>query len=309
MKHISPRIRVVIIVAVLLTAGLAVRSNTTGQTIPETLVQTIMTPVKAAANALTKGAEQYYSYMFRYEALAAENEALREQIAGMEDEARRADSVSRENARLRQLLNLKSTNESYDIVDAYIIGWSSTDWTNTFTINRGTNAGIGEDMVAITETGEVVGLVTDVGLNWAEVTTILDSTLEISGTISASGYNGMVKGGYVDGHETLLKMNYLPSAAIIRNKEQVVTSGSTVYPRGLIMGSIVDAGFAETGIAKYALLDPAADIDSLEQIFIITQYTTEVTSQPAASETEQTAQTAQTETQAPVETFPEGNVG
>ena len=144
------------------------------------------------------------------------------------------------------------------------------------------------------------------GLNWAEVTTILDSTLEISGTISASGYNGMVKGGYVDGHETLLKMNYLPSAAIIRNKEQVVTSGSTVYPRGLIMGSIVDAGFAETGIAKYALLDPAADIDSLEQIFIITQYTTEVTSQPAASGTEQTAQT---ETQAPVETFPEGNVG
>ena len=104
-------------------------------------------------------------------------------------------------------------------------------------------------------------------------------------------------------------MNYLPSAAIIRNKEQVVTSGSTVYPRGLIMGSIVDAGFAETGIAKYALLDPAADIDSLEQIFIITQYTTEVTSQPAASGTEQTEQTAQTETQAPVETFPEGNVG
>ena len=38
------------------------------------------------------------------------------------------------------------------------------------------------------------------------------------------------------------------------------------------MGSIVDAGFAETGIAKYALLDPAADIDSLEQIFIITNY-------------------------------------
>ena len=59
---------------------------------------------------------------------------------------------------------------------------------------------------------------------------------------------------------------------VIRNKEQVVTSGSTVYPRGLIMGSIVDAGFAETGIAKFALLEPAAAIDSLEQIFIITNY-------------------------------------
>ena len=78
----------------------------------------------------------------------------------------------------------------------------------------------------------MVGLVTDVGINYAEVTTILDSTLEISGTIASSGYNGMVRGGYIDGHQTLLQMNYLPSAAIIRNKEQVVTSGSTVYPRG-----------------------------------------------------------------------------
>ena len=82
----------------------------------------------------------------------------------------------------------------------------------------------------------------------------------------------MVRGGYIDGHQTLLQMNYLPSAAIIRNKEQVVTSGSTVYPRGLIMGNVVDAGFEETGIAKFALLDPAAEINSLEQIFIITEY-------------------------------------
>ena len=144
------------------------------------------------------------------------------------------------------------------------------------------------------------------GVNYAVVKTVLDSTLEISGTISTSGYNGMVKGGYVEGHETLLQMYYLPSAAIIRNKEQVVTSGSTVYPRGLIMGSIVDAGFAETGIAKYALLDPAAEISSLEQIFIITEYATEVNNMvPSQKEEAQTP----AETQAIQETFPEGNVG
>ena len=77
-------------------------------------------------------------------------------------------------------------------------------------------------------------------------------------------------------------------------------------PRGLIMGSIVDAGFAETGIAKYALLDPAAEISSLEQIFIITEYATEVNNMvPAQTEAAQTP----AETQAVQETFPEGNVG
>lgn len=184
--------------------------------------------------------------MFRYEALDAENKVLEERIAQMEDVARQADSVSRENERLRKLLELKATNEDYKLVDAYIIGWSSSDWESTFTINRGTNAGIRENLCAITANGEVVGLVTEVGVNYAVVKTVLDSTLEISGTISTSGYNGMVKGGYTSGNDTLLQMNYLPSDSIIRNKDQVVTSGSTVYPRGLIIGSVVDAGYEET---------------------------------------------------------------
>ena len=271
----STRIKIIIVVAVLLAAALTVLSNVTGQTIPDMVVQAALAPFKAAGNALTKQAEQYYSYMFRYEALAAENEQLKAEIAQMEDVARQADAVSRENARLREQLDFLSTHESYVTVDAYIIAWSSTDWTNTFTINRGTSAGIEENMCVITANGEVVGLVTDVGPNYAEVKTVLDSTLEISATIASSGHNGMVSGGYIDGNETFLKMEYLPSSAVIRNKDQVVTSGSTVYPKGLILGNVVDAGFEETGVAKYAVLDPAADISSMEQVFIITQYTTE----------------------------------
>ena len=67
-------------------------------------------------------------------------------------------------------------------------------------------------------------------------------------------------------------MNYLPSSATIRNHDQVVTTGSTVYPRNLVLGHVVDAGFDDTGVAKYALLQPAADVRSLEQVFIVTAY-------------------------------------
>ncbi|MBQ3194590.1 MAG: rod shape-determining protein MreC [Oscillospiraceae bacterium] len=305
----STRIKIILVVAGLLAVGLSILSGITNTTPMDLVVQGVLAPFRAAATTLTSTAEKYYGYMFRYEALAAENEVLQARIAEMEDVARQADSVSRENERLRRALDLKATHEDYKLADAYIIGWSSTDWENTLTINRGTAAGIQENMCAVTANGEVVGLVTDVGINWAEVTTVLDSTLEISGTIASSGYNGMVSGGYTEGHETLLQMNYLPSAAIIRNKEQVVTSGSTVYPRGLIMGYIVDAGFEETGIAKYALLDPAAEISSLEQIFIITQYTTEVVTTPGNSGSSGSAEGAAAETTAPVETTPDGNVG
>ena len=301
----SSKIVIILIIAVILALLLTISGSIMNRNPLDLAVQGVLTPFRAAATALTTTAEKYYGYMFRYEALAAENEVLKKKIAEMEDTARQAESVSRENQRLRKGMNLQETHEDYKLVDAYIIGWNSSDWQNTLTINRGTNSGIQKNMCAVTENGEVVGLVTDVGINYAEVTTILDSTLEISGTIASSGYNGMVRGGYIDGHQTLLQMNYLPSAAIIRNKEQVVTSGSTVYPRGLIMGNVVDAGFEETGIAKYALLDPAAEISSLEQIFIITEYTTEAT----ATATTATEATEATEPAAEETTEPVGGFG
>ncbi len=273
MRHyLTPRIRVVLVVAVLLAALLAVLSSLTGLNIGEVVVQGVLTPIRTGVSELKDQAEQIYSYMFNYEALQAENIALKEQIAQMEDNARVADSVSRENDRLRALLDLQNAHEDYKVVDAYIIAWGSNDWTNTLTINRGANLGIEEGMCAITANGEVVGLVTEVGSNYAVIKTVLDSSLGISATIASSGYNGMVQGNYTGGNEDLLRMNYLPSAAVIRNNDMVVTSGSTTYPRDLILGYVVDAGFADTGIAKYALLRPAADIDTLEQVFILTDY-------------------------------------
>ncbi len=273
MKHyFSGRVKAVLIIAVLLAVGLTAISSLTSLSLPDMLVQGVLTPLRTGVSRLTDQAEQLYSYIFKYEALAAENAQLKEQLAQIQDDARRADAVARENANLRAMLGLLENHEDYEVVDAYIIAWGSVEWSNTLTINRGTNAGIAAGMCATTANGEVVGLVTEAGSNYAVIKTVLDSTLGISATIANSGYNGMVQGNYSEGREDLLRMNYLPSDAVLRNNDQVVTSGSTVYPKGLILGNVVDADFDETGVAKFALLEPAADIDTLEQVFIITQY-------------------------------------
>jgi rod shape-determining protein MreC len=183
------------------------------------------------------------------------------------------DALRRENERLKALANFLANHDDYKTVDAYIIARSAAnEWNSSLTINRGSNAGITVGMCAITENGEVVGLVEEVGPNFAVIKTILDSSLQISGTVSESGYAGMVSGGYTSGYSDLLRMKYLPSAAVLRNDDMVVTAGSTVYPRNLILGYVVDAGFEDTGIAKYAMLRPAAQIGELEQVFVITSY-------------------------------------
>ena len=270
-RFFTSRVWTVILIAILITVILAVGSTLTGKN-SGTLVQGILSPLRSAASYLTDQAEQLYNYMFEYESLLAENQRLKEQLAQMEEDARLADAMSRENDRLRAMLEFTQLNPDYDFAEGYIISWSSNDWSNTFTINRGEDADIAPGMCAITANGELVGLVEEVGSNYSVINSVLDSSLEISATIASSGYNGMVKGGYASGLDGYLRMNYLPSSSTIRNNDQVVTTGSTVYPRDLILGYVVDAGFDATGVAKYALLEPAAKVSSLEQVFILTNY-------------------------------------
>ena len=273
MRHyFSKKVRIVLILAVVLAILLAVVSNLTGLSLPDMVVKGIMTPIRSGASALTQQAEQLYSYVFRYEALAAENELLRQELAQMKEDNRLAAALARENEQLRALLDLKAANDSYDMVDAYVIGQGGADWSSLLTIDRGSNSGIEVGMCAITAHGQVVGLVTEVGPNYAVVKTVLDSSLEISATITSSGYNGMVQGGYTTGYVGMLRMDYLPTEAVIRNRDEVVTAGSTMYPRDLLLGYVVDAAFDDTGVAKYAILEPATDFSSLKQLFILTSY-------------------------------------
>ena len=270
MKHfLNSKVRAVLVVALVLVIAFALITSLTSFDLPQKLVQGVLAPVRSGVQTLTRQAEQYYNYMFRYEALEAENAALRAQVAALEEEARSADSLKRENERLKQLNELTATRQDFVMMDSYVISSSSVDWSSTLTIDRGSIDGIEEGMCVISANGEVVGLITEVGSNYSIVKTVLDSSLEISGTIASSGYNGIVTGAYITGEEGLLRMDYLPSSAIIRNRDQVVTSGSTVYPRDMIMGYVVDAGYDETGVAKYALLEPAVEIGGLEQVFIL----------------------------------------
>ena len=271
-RFFSSKVRTVLVIAVVLAAALTVIGNLTGSTPLDGAVKGLLTPISTAASHLKNGAAQLYSYLFRYEALAAENADLKEQLAQISNDARKLDAMTRENARLRAALELQQDPEDYKLVDAYIIDRDSRDWASTFTINRGSASGLAEGMCVVTENGEVVGLITSVGSNYAVVTTVLDSSLEVSATIASTGYNGMVRGGYTAGLDGYLRMDYLPTSAVIRNQDQVVTSGSTVYPRDLVLGRIIDAGYDDTGVAKYAVLEPAVNVSSIEQVFVITEY-------------------------------------
>ena len=274
-KQFNGRVKLILILAVVLAALTAITTAVFGTTFLGNAVQTVLTPIRSGISSVTRQVERYYNYVFGYEALEAENKYLEERIMNVEEEIRNADALARENDRLRELLNLQKDNTDYEFCDAYIVSWDSSNWKSTFSIAKGTNSGLEEGMVAVTEYGQVVGLITQIGPNWATITTVLDTSLEISASIASSGHTGVVQGSYTAGEDNTLRMNYLPTNVVLRNNDQIVTTGSAVYPKDLIIGYIIDAGYDETGVAKYAKLSPAANFDQLEQVFIITHFTVE----------------------------------
>ena len=91
MRHFfTTKVRVALIVALLLTAGLAVLTSLTGTTVGDLFVKSVLTPLRSGAQSLTAQAEKLYDYIFEYESLAVENEALKQELATLRDNALKA---------------------------------------------------------------------------------------------------------------------------------------------------------------------------------------------------------------------------
>ena len=271
-KLFTGRVKTILGFALALAILTGIISSMFGAAWPSRVVRTVITPIRSAISAVSRQVERYYNFQFSYESLEARNDYLQKRLTQMEDDVRTADALERENKRLRELCNLRDEHADYVFDDAYIVSWDSSSWKNAFTIAKGTGDGLAEGMAVVTEYGQVAGLITEIGSNWATVTTVLDNSLEISACVASSGNTGVVQGAYTYGYPNKLRLNYLPAETILRNNDQVVTTGSSLYPKGLILGYIEDAGMDETGVAKYAIVQPAADFDTLEQVFIVTNY-------------------------------------
>ena len=271
-KLFTGRVKTILGFALALAILTGIISSMFGAAWPSRVVRTVITPLRSAISAVSRQVERYYNFQFSYESLEARNDYLQKRLTQMEDDVRTADALERENKRLRELCNLRDEHADYVFDDAYIVSWDSSSWKNAFTIAKGTGDGLAEGMAVVTEYGQVVGLITEIGSNWATVTTVLDNSREISACVASSGNTGVVQGAYTYGYPNKLRLNYLPAETILRNNDQVVTTGSSLYPKGLILGYIEDAGMDETGVAKYAIVQPAADFDTLEQVFIVTNY-------------------------------------
>ena len=153
-------------------------------------------PIQKAMSSTVNWFNTIYGYLFDYDSLLADNESLRTQLAEAQQAARDGISASEENVRLREALNLRAKHTDYELESSKVVLWSSSNWSSSFTISKGSKSGIELGDSVVTEYGALAGQVCELGDTWATVRTIVDVEMDVGAYVGENSYAGMVVGEY-----------------------------------------------------------------------------------------------------------------
>ena len=193
----------------------------------------------------------------------------------MEAAIRQAEKDSAENERLKALLGLQSQRPDLtsDLQAAMITQHTVTNWTSTLTIDKGTLHGLEVNDCVISETGALVGVISEVGTNWATVLTLVDTDTSLGAQVFRTGDLGLAQGNFSLMEDNRLRMEFLPTDCSLLGGDRVMTSGlGGYYPAGLVIGSVAEVQRDDSGATSYAILEPAVEFDALEEVFVIRSF-------------------------------------
>lgn len=262
-----------LIIALLLSVVISVTGRMFGTDPLSSVVNTVATPVRSGINAVINWAEGLYDYIFHYQDMEQEVSELRRQVARLEDEVRQGQEASRENEQLRELLNLQEKRRDFVFEAARVSARGTQGWDSTLTISKGSSSGVKVRDCVITETGALVGVVSQVGLNWATVDTVISPNIEMGALVARANASGILEGELSMMQQGLVKLSYLPLDTGLMAGDEVLTSGrGEVYPSGLVVGAVEQVKTDQSGMSRYALIRPAVELDKLIEVFVIKQF-------------------------------------
>ena len=266
----------VLFAAAVIAVGLALMSVFSYTSSPlANAANVIASPFRSAYTSIADWFNDKQNYYRDTTALEEENAALKRRLAEMEAAIRQAEKDSAENERLKQLLGLQSQRPDLtgDLQAAMITEHTVTNWTSSLTIDKGTSHGLEVNDCVISETGALVGLISEAGTNWATVLTLVDTDTSLGAQVFRTGDLGLAQGDFSLMGKNRLRLEYLPADCTLLGGDLIVTSGlGGFYPAGLVIGSVTEVQVDDSGATSYAVLAPAVEFRQLSEVFIIRSF-------------------------------------
>lgn len=227
-------------------------------------------PIQSGVNKVGAG---IYTGLREYTSLkeaVAENADLKEVIGQLTEENNHLMAEQEELRRLRELYQLDQEYMEYEKIGARVIAKASGDWFQVFRIDKGSADGIQVDNNVIAG-GGLVGIVTDVGANYATVRSIIDDSNRVGAMALQSGDNCIVAGDLTLYEEGRLRITNISKDGDVKEGDQIITSNiSSKFLPGILVGHAVDVTIDPKRLTKSGYLIPAADFDNLQEVLVLT---------------------------------------
>ncbi len=203
--------------------------------------------------------------------LAAANEELQAQVDSLTEQNNLLLQGQQELQRLQELYQLDQNYSQYEKVAAQVISKDPGNWYHSFTINRGTDSGIQVDMNVISG-GGLVGIVTQVGNDWAVVRSIIDDSSSVSAMTVSHGDTCIVSGDLRLMDQGKISFSQMNTENEVTEGEQIVTSNiSDKYLPGILIGNVAEVTEDTNHLTKTGYIIPTVDFKHLNEVLVILQ--------------------------------------
>lgn len=245
----------------------------------------VLIPIQSGVNSVGSAIYGEITDLSKLRNAQKENREMKDIITQLTEENTRLQSEELELNRLRKLYTLDQQYGQYEKVGARVIANDSSNWFQVFRIDKGSKDGIAVNMNVMAG-GGLVGLVTDVGANYATVRSIIDDSSRVSGMAMQSGDSCIIAGDLTLFKEGRLRITNVLKESDLKDGDKIVTSNiSSVFLPGLLVGYASDITNDSNNVTKSGYLVPAAEFDSLQDVLVVTKLKSDMMKEEASKET------------------------
>ncbi len=236
------------------------------------MVGMVTTPLQKATSSVSESAGGFWARLFSAEELYEENQQLKEQIRVLTEQQVELEQYRWENKSLKEFMGLKEEYPDHEYVMASVVSRDPNSRFHSFVVDQGSLDGVEYLDPVITEDG-LVGRITEVGLTFSKVTTILDPALHVGAYNARTRDMGTITGRIEAAEEGLCSMELVSRSSIAAKDDIIVTAGSTgLFPKDLVIGRIVSLENESDGKSMTAMIQPAADVESVTNVLVVTSF-------------------------------------
>ncbi len=237
----------------------------------KTFAGEVITPMQKGINSVGVWISDKVQIFTTMENLIEENSRLKDELANISYENKILQQEKYELEDLRALYKLDEKYASYPKVAARVISRDSNNWYNQFCIDKGEKDGLAVNMNVIAGDG-LVGIITEVGDNWAKVRTIIDDQSNVSGMTLKSSDTCNIKGNLELIDQGLVELELADKDADIKEGDEIVTSHiSDRYLEGILIGYVNSISVDSSNMTQSGYLTPAVSFHSLSTVLVITE--------------------------------------